>query len=272
FEGASSGERLDGAVAARLLRPRAWSHSDDGEMMLGVMRALEEGGRIEEARLLEVLARGHEPARGYGKGTRAAFRAWTAGASWQEAGQAAWPEGSRGNGGAVRGAPVVVWTLRGPEERAVEAARAACRATHAHAEALDGAVAVALATRRELSGRPWSLEELAERAPALAGPLREAEACQSPAELLRRVGAGVLAAESVPAALWLARRADSFEAAAREAIRLGGDTDSIGAMVGGVVGARVGAAAIPAPWRAALEPGAERRVEAFLARAIARTG
>lgn len=39
-----------------------------------------------------------------------------------------------------------------------------------------------------------------------------------------------------------------------EPIAAGGDTDTLAAMVGGIVAARVGADRIPERWRAALEP------------------
>ena len=41
----------------------------------------------------------------------------------------------------------------------------------------------------------------------------------------------------------------------RFAVRLGGDTDTIAAMTGAIVGARDGLTAIPARWLAALEDG-----------------
>jgi ADP-ribosyl-[dinitrogen reductase] hydrolase len=42
---------------------------------------------------------------------------------------------------------------------------------------------------------------------------------------------------------------DDFVGAIRAAIRLGGDTDTVAALVGGIVGARVGTNSIPQPWR-----------------------
>ncbi len=54
---------------------------------------------------------------------------------------------------------------------------------------------------------------------------------------------------TVPLALycWL-RHPGDFRAAVEEVIDLGGDTDSTGAVVGGIAGATVGAAGIPADW------------------------
>ncbi|MFD5554309.1 ADP-ribosylglycohydrolase family protein [Streptomyces sp. NPDC127068] len=49
-------------------------------------------------------------------------------------------------------------------------------------------------------------------------------------------------------AVWALRATDSFEGAVRAAIDLGGDTDTVAAVTGGLAGARYGPAAIPARW------------------------
>jgi ADP-ribosyl-[dinitrogen reductase] hydrolase len=50
------------------------------------------------------------------------------------------------------------------------------------------------------------------------------------------------------AALWCLCRADDFEAAVTEAVDLGGDTDTIGAVTGQLAGAVFGTASIPRRW------------------------
>ncbi|MFI6684528.1 ADP-ribosylglycohydrolase family protein [Streptomyces sp. NPDC050485] len=64
-------------------------------------------------------------------------------------------------------------------------------------------------------------------------------------------------------ALWALRTTDSFEQALGAAIDLGGDTDTVAAVTGGLAGARHGLAAVPARWAAALHvplPGFGSRV------------
>src|SRR5205823_6381062 len=58
---------------------------------------------------------------------------------------------------------------------------------------------------------------------------------------------------TVPAAVhaWLSHP-DDIRSAVLAAIRCGGDTDTVAAIVGGIVGARVGKAGIPAEWLAGL--------------------
>jgi ADP-ribosylglycohydrolase len=59
----------------------------------------------------------------------------------------------------------------------------------------------------------------------------------------------------VPLALWIAFvHLDDFAGGIRHAIAAGGDTDTVAAIVGGIVAARVGAEGIPPRWLAAVEP------------------
>ena len=53
-------------------------------------------------------------------------------------------------------------------------------------------------------------------------------------------------------AVWAVRRTDTFESALIECIELGGDTDTVAAVTGGLAGAIVGIDAIPARWIAPL--------------------
>jgi ADP-ribosylglycohydrolase len=63
------------------------------------------------------------------------------------------------------------------------------------------------------------------------------------------------ALQAVPVALYAAaRHRDDLRAAVTSAVRCGGDTDSTAALAGAVVGASLGAEAVPADWRAGLLP------------------
>jgi ADP-ribosylglycohydrolase len=55
--------------------------------------------------------------------------------------------------------------------------------------------------------------------------------------------------DTVPLALWLAlSHLDDYETAILMAVRAGGDTDTVAAMVGGILAARLGTAAVPGEW------------------------
>jgi poly(ADP-ribose) glycohydrolase ARH3 len=154
FEGTpvSDRRRLGRLIEGRVNAPRAWGYSDDAEMMLAVGDSIVACGAVNEAHILETMATSHDVARGYGKGTRAAFREWRETGSWEMASRALWPEGSRGNGGAVRVAPVAVWHRESEAALVRDAARRSALPTHAHEDAVAGAEMVSLAVWLALRG------------------------------------------------------------------------------------------------------------------------
>jgi ADP-ribosylglycohydrolase len=150
-----------------------------------------------------------------------------------------------------------------PRMRAV--VRAATRITHTDLKAQHGAVAVALAAHLAAS-RPGdvtadeylrSLEPLCGRNAGLLQILRGMAASIGRGEQAHEYAAAIGCAQgvsgfiyhTVPVALhvWLRRQSD-YRGALLEAVRLGGDTDTIAAIVGALVGARVGKEGIPAEW------------------------
>jgi poly(ADP-ribose) glycohydrolase ARH3 len=81
-----------------------------------------------------------------------------------------------------------------------------------------------------------------------------------PEEVAETLGNGIEAQLSVPTALYaFTAHYDSFAQAVLYAVRLGGDTDTIGAMTGAIAGAFHGASAIPPNWLDALENGPQGR-------------
>jgi ADP-ribosyl-[dinitrogen reductase] hydrolase len=141
----------------------------------------------------------------------------------------------------------------------------ACSAiTHSDPRAQFGALAVALAARSAMRGEiteeylfhlerfaaPFGeagkeLVELAQRAAASAAAGESTAAFAATIGCERAVSGYIF--HSVPVALhaWLAHPAD-LEAALDAAVRCGGDTDTVAAVTGAIVGAGVGRAGIPA--------------------------
>lgn len=250
FEGIS---RMDAprAVASLNQPPRTLGYSDDGEMTLLLWRSLTEHGGFVPDHFARLLAAEHDPARGYGRGTRAVLRAIAEGVPWRDASRSMWPEGSRGNGAAARVAPVAVWYREQTCKAVAAVARASAGVTHAHPEAMDGAAIVAVAVHAALCGLgPHEAHDVVlHEAGTLRRDLERMLASDDPP-----ARPGLLARESVPAAIWAARRSGRFRDAMTNALALGGDTDTVMAMTGAVVGARVGVEGIPREWLDALEP------------------
>jgi len=168
---------------------------------------------------------------------------------------------SAGNGPLMR-APILGAALADDPHRLISLVRASTRVTHVDPRAEQAALAIALAAAHGAGGtpdvdvlfdsiRPWITD------PSFAGQLERVRDClaakDTPAAFAQVLGFedGVsgFAPDTACAALfcWLrypARFADAVEAV----VRLGGDTDTTGAIVGALAGATLGTGAIPRRW------------------------
>ena len=194
---------------------------------------------------------------------------------------------SAGNGAAMRAAILGAACAGDADTNRLRALVAAStRVTHTDERAEHGALAVAVAARCFARGEIGSANALADAGAAL--PLSASELSAwltrvgdslavgetTPQFAARAVpGAGVsgYVCHSVPVALHAALSApNDFRAAVRNAIACGGDTDTVAAITGGIVGAHTGAAGIPEEWRRKIwEPtGALADIEARAARLV----
>ena len=169
---------------------------------------------------------------------------------------------SAGNGPAMRSAIIGVVLADDPGRRR-EFVRASSELTHRDPRAVTAAFAVA-ETAAWMVGAKDDTELLFEHLrqidpepgwSELVATMRAAFAGNEPvAEFARRIGAitGVsgYAWQSVPVAIYAAiRHRTDFTTALEEVIQCGGDTDTVGAITGALVGGRVGVGGIPAAWR-----------------------
>ena len=176
---------------------------------------------------------------------------------------------SAGNGPGMR-APVIGAALADHPERLAAYVEASSRLTHTDPRATTGAMALAvLAAHAVRHGDPpgW------EAARAMLAPLAGPDDAEWP-PLLDAIGAGLAAGDDVPAFArrlgltrgvtgyvyhtvpvvvftWLRHRGD-YRQALEGIVAAGGDTDSVGAMAGALVGATAGEAGLPADWVAGL--------------------
>ncbi|MEH1014446.1 ADP-ribosylglycohydrolase family protein [Micromonospora sp. CPCC 206060] len=255
--------------------PPPWEWTDDTHMACSVVTELRErAGAIDADRLAAAFADRCDPYRGYGPGAVVILHEIRDGRPWQEAAQAAFGGGgSCGNGAAMRVAPLGAYHADDPERAAVEAAVSA-RVTHAHPEGVAGAVAVAVAAAHAGAARSTGV-----RPPAVAlldavtghlAPGQVTDGLHRARHLLGRSvaeaayelgnGAQVTAQDTVPFALWVAAtHLADYPAAVTACVEAGGDVDTTGAIVGGVVAAytgltdRPGVVAVPADWVEARE-------------------
>jgi ADP-ribosylglycohydrolase len=147
--GDAAGAPREGGVAERLawcLLGRTSSGrmrwTDDTQMTLALTESLiaNQGWVVDDAALR--MARAHQWRRGYGPGAAQVLARIRRGEPWQSANRRVYPNGSYGNGGAMRVAPLALWFA--PDAAAVwQAARDSAAITHAHDEAQWGAGAMA---------------------------------------------------------------------------------------------------------------------------------
>jgi ADP-ribosylglycohydrolase len=204
---------------------------------------------------------------GIGRATlRTGVRLWF---GWSPEHSGVW---SAGNGPAMR-APILGVCLGSDLDRLLPFVRASTRMTHTDPKAEWGALAVAWAAHRsaETHGsappQPAAVisdfldvmyanfrdPEAMDLVPSLEASVPFLEAGRTTEEFASQLGlargvSGYMY-HTVPVALyaWL-RYPDDFRTAVQSVIRCGGDTDTVAAITGGLVGARVGEVGIPAEW------------------------
>jgi ADP-ribosylglycohydrolase len=249
-----------------------WFHTDDTEMAISLAAVLKSHGHVEQDALAKRFARRWErdPERGYGRMTRIQMREITMGESWRGiAARAFGGQGSMGNGGAMRVAPLGAYFADEPE-RAANEAKASSVVTHTHTEGVAGTIAVAVA-----ASVAWSLrstkttdrpkvffERVLQLTPESEVRRKALLASHTPADTEPRFAAHTLgkgdlvtAPDTVPFCLWsAAHHLDNFVEALAQTIRVGGDCDTNAAIVGGIVALSAGRDSIPPDWLKAREP------------------
>jgi poly(ADP-ribose) glycohydrolase ARH3 len=229
-------------------------YTDDTQMTLCVLEWLLEDWPADQGeKLLARFAEAYRPARRYGSGAARLLESWPEHRQeWKALATLQFPEGSYGNGSAMRVAPIGLALAHDPPAL-LRCARLSSQTTHAHRLAQVGAClqarAVALAatlpapldSKAFLEGLEDTLQRL-ERAGLQVQEYRQALAT-FPMET------GVAALESVPSAIaCFSKHPSSFENALHEAIFLGGDVDTVASMVGALSGAHLGLEALPKRW------------------------
>ncbi len=260
--------RLIGATVQGQMR---WT--DDTQMALDIAESLAVQGALDADDLARRFAASYRWSRGYGPGVARLLRRVARGADWREANRSVFPEGSFGNGGAMR-APVIGLYYAHRFAELADAARLSASITHAHPLGQEGAVLVASATALALGTRnPLEIVRAAAAHCALQPfvlRLRTAEQwLQEGSEpdassVARHFGNGIAASTSCVTAVYIALRFMDrpFVDMQRFCVDVGGDVDTIGAMAGAVWGAANGVAALPQHQLAQLEQGGRLKAAA----------
>ena len=243
-------------------------YSDDTQLARALLLAVRDAGRWDPAafagRVAELFREGRDV--GAGPGTRAAAHRLIDGAGWETAGT---PPPYAGNGSAMRVAPLGVLFAT---DRAMLRSAAVSQSLVTHRDPRCAAASLAVAGATALAIRPGPLD----RGPFLE-ELADLVACTSVevAAVVRGLGGWAhlppaaaaahlrairldpahldpwqgISAFVMPSLAWslyaFLGSPDDYWATVCTAIAVGGDTDTMAAMAGGIAGARAGARALP---------------------------
>lgn len=236
--------------------------TDDTHMTFGVVESLLTYPELDGAHMASIFMRDYEdePWRGYGPGPPQVYSMIKGGLPWDEASKRLFDgAGSFGNGAAMRIAPIAL-VAHQDFDRLERMARGCASITHAHHLGMEGAAIQARAIASALLTPAGALDRQ-EFLTALEPSAHSVEFRRSlailrelgnapPSKIVSKLGNGVSAMESVPAAICcFLGAAGSFELAVARAVMLGGDTDTIAAMTGAMAGAYLGESGIPKGWR-----------------------
>lgn len=239
--------------------------SDETQTSLAIAEALIEAGSADLETLMAVVTKkliewsnSAENNRAPGHTVTEAIRTLEAGVSWREAGVAT----AMGNGSVVRMAPVGFF-YQNDASVLKEVAHASGIATHAHRAANAGAIAAAYLIKLALDGvHP---EDFIKEVSAFVGGISDefdetvlkighVSAWTDEFAAINHIGSGWTAPDAVAMAIYCTMRyPDDFAGGLRRAVNIPGDSDSVGSIVGGILGARLGLEAIPPDWITRLE-------------------
>ncbi len=250
--------------------PDPAEYTDDTQMSAAVAEALVEAGERDLDVLMGAVARQFigwkrdpaTPGRAPGATCIRGVNALERGAPWREAGV----KDSKGCGACMRVAPIGYFYQRDPG-RLQNIARAQALLTHRHPAADAASIAAAYLVKLALDGVDPAefprhvLHFGGGLSPEFDAAIERVQSVLSwPDEevALNTVGptrgGGWIAEEAVAMALYcVMRHPADYVAAVRLAANISGDSDSVASIAGGILGARLGMACIPADWAARLE-------------------
>jgi ADP-ribosylglycohydrolase len=260
---------VDEIITSRAIPASPWHFTDDTLMALSIVSQLETMGTIDQDRLATSFAEHYAYDRGYGPAMHGLLARIREGEEWREAASALFEgQGSYGNGGAMRVAPLGAY-FADDLEAAIGQAVLSTEVTHSHEEAIAGSIAVAVAAAlacryrvsNELPPRAEFLDQVQLHLPVseVRSRLCRARDMNDNATVAFAVsilgnGVGVSAQDTVPFALWsAATHLGNYEETFWLTVSGLGDRDTTCAIAGGVVASYTGVEGIPAGWIAERE-------------------
>ncbi len=223
-------------------------YTDDTQMSLNVAHSLLNQGKVEQDDLASEFASSYRWSRGYGPGAAKMLKKIRKGKAWDEVNRSVFPQGSYGNGAAMR-APIVALYFYDNRQEILSAVKKVSEITHCHPLAIEGAKLIALAVTYSLShthSDTW-LELLLEnsQSPEFQSRIKAAknwidtQKLTTPKLVRKELGNGIAATHSCITAIYIAIRFihHPFLDMLDFIQKCSGDTDTIAAMAGSIWGA-----------------------------------
>ncbi len=237
--------------------------TDDTQLMLVIARGLLRGAELEIPGLMDYIAEEFilwldEPDLGAGATSRGAALRLKEGIHWSGSGIVSKTCGSLMRVG------ILGFIYRNDPEKLVQAALLSGRITHLHpvsdAASIAGAYAVKLALDdmgpEEMYKSLLKITEgfSQEFTDALKKSYEIAHSGMSDEDAMKELGQGWYADETFALAYFcILRYPDDYKKAVKTAVNITGDSDSVGSVAGGILGAKLGIEAIPISWIEALK-------------------
>jgi len=263
FEGDPIGRCLWKLIGKTKSGRMRWT--DDTQMTKNIGESLlSKNGILDLDDLAMRFAVSYRWSRGYGPAAAKLLKKIRRGVPWQTANRLVYPQGSFGNGGAMR-APLVGLFFASQKDKVITNAKAIAGITHAHPLGLEGAALIALSsyfsiTRMTICDfmdeliKQSSLEPYTKRLNIAKKWLLSNEEIP-PSIVKKELGNRMIASESCVTAIYLALRFrdKSFMEMIQFLIKIKGDVDTIAAMAGAIWGVHNGPTKLPENYLLVLE-------------------
>ncbi|CAF2577878.1 unnamed protein product [Rotaria sp. Silwood2] len=271
------------------LGPRIHMYTDDTNSMLALAHSLVVNGGLKAKHAAKSYAEFWSTGikRGYPDSAQASMQCVLDGKTdYRECGRISFPDGSYANGGAMRIAPVALAFRDASDEQLYEAVRMSIISSHVHPEGIDGALVLAkaiilalhcesidafdpsqflnvLQSTARTNGMQNQITKLIALYDKQYGTTGVSRTKRTDYEVVRLFGNSfqIKAIEAIPCALWIVCTSyrEPEECLVR-GVNMGGDTDTVAAIIGDIVGALHGWQWIPARWYDNIEPNSDENM------------
>jgi len=242
-------------------------YTDDTQMTIALIESLIEVGKIDVRNAAYKYADHYEPQRGYGQGAHIVLRKIDKerGDSYKTSARTVFANGSYGNGGSMRIAPIGLAYRHAPTESLYKAVVDAVVCTHVHPDGIDAAFVQAKAVAllcliqdsNQFQATPFltELKSIAKsntmqtKLQIIIDSMNEMSDDARDKIIISKIGNGVLGSESTSLALYtFCKYYKSPEDSIIRIIGFGGDTDTAAAQLGALLGSLYGTSWIPQRW------------------------